>query len=68
MAERNVRAAHHKELRDPEVASEYLKNALVSGDKTVIEHALRNIADAYSVKLAHSAVGREFGGPDSEYE
>lgn len=68
MTKRNARDTHHKVLRDPEVASEYLKNALVSGDKTIIEHALRNIADAYSVKLANFAVGREFGGPDSEYD
>lgn len=68
MTARNVRDTHHEALREPEVASEYLKDALVSGDKTVIEAALRNIADAYSVKLAHFAVGREFGGPDSEYD
>jgi DNA-binding phage protein len=68
MIERNVRDTHHKYLREPEVASEYLKEALVSGDKTVIENALRNIADAYSVKIVQFSVGREFGGPDSEYD
>lgn len=68
MTARNVRDTHHKSLREPEVASEYIKEALVSGDKTVIEAALLNIADAYSVKLVHFAVGKEFGGPDSEYD
>ena len=68
MTARNVRDTHHKALREPEVASEYLKDALVSGDKSVIEAALLNITDAYSVKLVHFAVGKEFGGPDSEYD
>lgn len=68
MGSRNVSETHRKHLRDPEVASEYLKDALESGDKAVIGTTLRNIADAYSVEMVQCAVGREFGGPDCEYD
>jgi len=68
MSDRNVRDTHNKALSEPEVASEYLKDALEGGDKSVIEMALRNIAEAYSVKRGQGAVGKEFGGPDCEYD
>lgn len=46
MATRNVRATHNKHLRDPEVATEYLNEAIESGDKSIVLMALRNIAEA----------------------
>jgi DNA-binding phage protein len=43
---RNVRATHNEHLRDPEIAAEYLSEALDDGDAAVILMALRNIAEA----------------------
>lgn len=43
---RNVRATHNEQLRDPEIAAEYLSEALEDGDAAVILMALRNIAEA----------------------
>ncbi len=42
----NIRATHNEHLRDPEVAAEYLSEALEDGDAAVILMALRNIAEA----------------------
>jgi DNA-binding phage protein len=67
MTSRNVKVTHMAQLVDTDVASEYLKEALESGDKRVIQLALRNIANAYAVDIAQCAVGREYGGPDCEY-
>lgn len=46
MAARNVRATHNKHLRDPDVAMEYLADAIESGDKSTTRMAIRNIATA----------------------
>lgn len=43
---RNVRVTHNEHLRDPDVAAEYLSEALEDGDAEVILMALRNIAEA----------------------
>jgi len=60
---RNVRATHSKHLRDPQIAAEYLNEALEDGDASVILMALRNIAEAQEdgiSGLAHrSHLGRE---------
>lgn len=60
---RNVRATHSQHLRDPEVAAEYLNEALEEGDGAVILMALRNIAEAQEDGLtglaARSQLGRE---------
>lgn len=42
----NVRATHNEHLRDPEIAAEYLSDALEDGDAPVILMALCNIAEA----------------------
>lgn len=60
---RNVRATHNEHLRDPEVAAEYLSEALDDGDAAVILMALRNIAEAQEDGItglaARSHLGRE---------
>ncbi len=43
---RKVKATHNQHLRQPEVAAEYLSEALAEGDAAVILMALRNIAEA----------------------
>lgn len=48
---KNVWETHIKTLWDPEVAAEYLQEAIKSGDKAVMQVALRNIAVAYDVEL-----------------
>lgn len=42
----NVRTTHNAQLRDSDVAVEYLSEALEEGDAAVILMALRNIAEA----------------------
>jgi probable addiction module antidote protein len=63
MASRNVRATHNKHLRDPEVATEYLNEAIENGDKSVILMAIRNIAEAQPDGIAglaaRAGLGRE---------
>lgn len=60
---RNVRATHSEHLRDPEVAAEYLSDALEDGDAAVILMALRNIAEAQEDGISglaqRSHLGRE---------
>lgn len=60
---RNVRETHNEHLRDPEVAAEYLSEALEDGDAAVILMALRNIAEAQEDGIAglaqRSHLGRE---------
>ena len=60
---RNVRSTHNVHLRDPEVAAEYLNEALGDGDAEVILMALRNLAEAQedgiSGLAARSQLGRE---------
>lgn len=43
---RNVKNTHAEYLRDPEVAAEYLSQALADGDAEVALMALRNVAEA----------------------
>jgi DNA-binding phage protein len=59
MTARNVNETHGKSLRDPEVAAEYLKDALESRDKAVMQLALCNIADAYNVEIGQSTIGQD---------
>jgi probable addiction module antidote protein len=60
---RNVKMTHREHLRDPEVAAEYLSEALEEGDSGVVLMALRNIAEAQEVGIARLAerahLGRE---------
>jgi len=60
---RNVRVTHSEYLRDPEVAAEYLSEALEDGDPAVILMALRNIAEAQEDGITglanRSHLGRE---------
>ena len=46
MAIRNVRQTHSEILRDPDVASEYLNEAIASNNPAELLMALRNIAEA----------------------
>lgn len=60
---RNIRQTHNAHLRDPEVAAEYLNEALEDDNPAVILMALRNIAESQSDGLAglaeRSHLGRE---------
>ena len=60
---RNVRATHNEQLRDPEIAAEYLSEALEDGNAAVILMALRNIAEAQEDGISglaeRSHLGRE---------
>ena len=63
MGSRNVRETHNKQLRDPEMAAEYINQALESGDSSIILMALRNIVEAQSEGIsgvaARANLGRE---------
>jgi len=60
---RNVRQTHNEILKDPEVAAEYLSEALEDGTPSIVLMALRNIAEAQeggiSGLAARSDLGRE---------
>ena len=60
---RNVRMTHREHLRDPEVAAEYLNEALEEANLAVVLMALRNIAEAQEGGIAglaaRSHLGRE---------
>lgn len=58
---RNVRATHSEHLRDPEVAAEYLSDALEDGDSRVVLMALRNIAEAQDGGIAGLAARAHLG-------
>jgi probable addiction module antidote protein len=58
---RNVRTTHNQHLRDPEVAAEYLNEALEDGDAAVILMALRNIAEAQEGGITELATRSELG-------
>ena len=58
---RNVRVTHSEHLRDPEVAAEYLSEALEDGDASVILMALRNIAEAQEDGIAGLATRAHLG-------
>ena len=64
---RNVRATHNEHLRDPEVAAEYLSDALEDGDAAVILMALRNIAEAQEDGITGLAM-RSHLGRESMYK
>ncbi len=61
MGIRNVRATHSKHLRDPAVATEYLNEAIESGDKAVFLMALRNLAEAQPNGIAGLAARADLG-------
>jgi probable addiction module antidote protein len=60
---RNVSSTHNEQLRDPEVAAEYINEAIDDGDTAVVLLALRNIAEAQDGGIAalaeRSQLGRE---------
>ena len=58
---RNVRATHNVQLRDSEVAAEYLSEALEDGDIAVILMALRNIAEAQEDGITGLAMRSDLG-------
>lgn len=58
---RNVRATHNEHLRDPEIAAEYLSEALEDGEAAVILMALRNIAEAQEDGITGLAQRSELG-------
>ena len=57
----NVRATHNGHLRDPELAAEYLSEALEDGEAAVILMALRNIAEAQEDGISGLAQRTELG-------
>lgn len=60
---RNVRQTHNEQLRNAEVAAEYLSEALEDGDTATVLMALRNItearADGVAGLAARTHLGRE---------
>ncbi len=58
---RNVRTTHNEHLRDPEIAAEYLNEALEDGDPAVILMALRNLAEAQVDGITGLAVRSDLG-------
>ena len=58
---RNIRQTHSQHLRDPQVAAEYLNEALEDGEAAVILMALRNVAEAQEGGIAALAVRSELG-------
>ena len=46
MASKNVRKTHNKHLINPEIAAEYINDALESNDVSIILMAIRNVVDA----------------------
>lgn len=60
---RNVKETHKQYLRDPDMAAEYLNEALDEGDVAVILLTLRNIAEAQEDGISglarRSQLGRE---------
>lgn len=63
MKSRSVRKTHNEHLRNPEVAAEYINQALDSGDSAIILMAIRNVAEAQEDGIAGLAkrahLGRE---------
>ncbi len=58
---RSVRATHNKLLSDPEVAAEYLSDALEEANPGVVLMALRNIAEAQEGGIAGLAARTQLG-------
>lgn len=61
MKTQNVRTTHNQQLREAEVAAEYLNEALADGDAAVILMALRNIAEAQEGGITELATRSELG-------
>lgn len=63
MKSRNVRKTHNEHLRNPELAAEYINQALDSDDPSVVLMAIRNVAEAQEDGIAglaeRSHLGRE---------
>ena len=53
---RSVRVTHNSLLREPEIAAEYLSEALGEGDPAVVLLALRNVAEAQEDGISGLAV------------
>ncbi len=64
---RNIRSTHNTLLRDPNVAADYLSEALEEGDAAVILMALRNIAEAQEDGITGLAM-RSHLGRESMYK
>ena len=58
---RNVRTTHSEQLRNPEVAAEYLNLALQENNPSVVLMALRNIAEAQEGGIAGLAARTHLG-------
>jgi len=58
---RNVRETHSQHLRDPDVAAEYLSDALEEDDPSIVLMALRNIAEAQEGGIAGLAARAHLG-------
>jgi probable addiction module antidote protein len=58
---RNVRQTHNEQLRDSEVAAEYLSEALEDGDTATVLMALRNITEAQADGVAGLAARTQLG-------
>jgi probable addiction module antidote protein len=61
MGNRNVRKTHNLHLRDPEVAAEYMNDALESNDPAVILMAIRNVVDAREGGISELAEKTQLG-------
>ncbi len=58
---RNVRQTHNEQLRDSQVAAEYLSEALEDGDTATVLMALRNITEAQADGVAGLAARTQLG-------
>lgn len=61
MGSRNVRETHNEHLRNPEIAAEYINQALESDDITVMLMAIRNVVDAQEGGISGVAKKSELG-------
>lgn len=61
MGSKNVRETHNKHLKDPEVAAEYINEALSSNDVSIILMAIRNVVDAQEGGISGVAAKAELG-------
>jgi probable addiction module antidote protein len=61
MSSRSVRETHNIHLRDPEVAAEYINQALASDDMAIMLMAIRNVVDAQEGGISGVAEKSELG-------
>ena len=61
MIARNIRITHSEHLRDPEVAAEYLNQALQEDEPGIVLLALRKIAEAQEGGIAELAMRSHLG-------